>query len=249
MKLPDKINPVHCASKDGSRHVLNSVSLQGNLAVATDGRCLFAALGERGPDDDARDALLPKRAAKAAWPQAKKSRGVLLPMLTILPAVAPAAATCSLMTREMDTIQIRDIDGKFPAIDRVIPAAAGYTQRVGLNIAFLANIAKSFGETEVFIHFDAAAWLDGQQGQPMLVTSKTQEAFAVLMPARCSYDLRDNKALAAVTARVKAKQAAEDAAREASIAAAQALIDAERAAAAAQAEADKEKTADWLAEN
>ena len=249
MKLPDKINPVHCASNDDSRYVLNSVSLQGNLAAATDGRCLFVALGERGPCDDDRDALLPKRAAKSAWPQTKKSRGVLLPMLTILTTEEKATATCSLMTREMDLIKFPDIAGKFPDIDRVIPDPAGYTQRVGLNIAFLANIAKSFGETEVFIHFDAEAWRDGQQCQPMLVTSKTQEAFAVLMPARCEYTLRDNSALAAVTERREAKQAAQDAAREASIAAAQALVETERAAAAAKAEADQEKTADWLAEN
>lgn len=249
MKLPNKTNPVHCASKDGTRYILNSVSIQGDVAVATDGRSLFAVKGCREDDDDQRDAIIPKRLASAAWPQGKGKRGFILPMLTINP-VTEGFATCTVTNTDMDRTTARDIEGNFPNVEKVIPDASQYKQRVGLNVKLLLQIAKCFGEDEIAIHFDSDGWRDGQGDKPMLITSKGRDAFGILMPLRTNGDgLDKNEALNAIARRIQQREDAERHAREKAIAEAEARVAAERAEAEARAEADREKTEAWLASN
>lgn len=250
MKLPNKMNPVHCASKDDTRYVLNSVSIQGDLAIATDGRSLFAVKGSREDEDDARDAIVPKRVALAAWPQGKGKRGTLFPTLNINPAEESKLKTCTVINRDMDKTSVQDIDGTFPNIEKVIPDASKYTQRVGLNVKLLLNIAKCFGDDEIAIHFNAEGYAYGANSEPMIITAKDASAFGILMPLRAvGKPMSENLALGAIRDRIEQREAAERAAREQSEQQAKAIVEAERAAEAARIEADREKTAEWLASN
>ena len=176
---------MHCASKDSTRYVLNGVRIKGNLAVATDGRTLFAAVAARDDEDDARDALIPTRVAKAAWPQGKGKGGAILPMLTINQKEEGKEATVTVLDREFDRTTSKEIDGNFPRFEAVLPDLSKHTLRVGLNVKLLVNIAKCFGDDDVIIHLAADGFRDGQQGEPMIVTNqKTREAMAILMPMR-----------------------------------------------------------------
>lgn len=250
MKIPHKMNPVHCASKDGTRYILNSVSLQGDLAVATDGRTLFAVKGSRDDDDDPRDATIPKRAARAAWPQSKGKRGAVLPMLTIKPVTEGAFATCEVMNRDFDKTTMKEIDGKFPNVEKVIPDTSKYTHRVGLSVELLQNIAKCFGEDQVMIHFNAEGWHGDTNGEPMMITSKSWEAFGILMPCRVTGDgLNSNNALSEIRHRIKRREESDIAEREASIARAQQQVETERAKAEAKIEAERAESEVWLSMN
>jgi DNA polymerase III sliding clamp (beta) subunit (PCNA family) len=201
VKLPNKINPMHCASKDSTRYVLNGVRIQGNLAVAVDGRTLFAAVGSRDEEDDARDALIPARAAKAAWPQSKGKRGCLLPMLTINPREegANVPGTVTVTDREFDRTTIKEIDGNFPRFEAALPDVSKHTLRVGLNVKLLLNIAKCYGHDEMFLHFNREEERGGCLSEAIIVTnSKSPDAVAILMPLRNPNDLTGNRALDAM---------------------------------------------------
>jgi DNA polymerase III sliding clamp (beta) subunit (PCNA family) len=212
---------MHCASKDETRYVLNGVRIQGNLAVATDGRTLFAAVGYREDDDDARDALIPTRAAKAAWPQSKGKRGTLLPMLTINPKEDGKEATVTVTDREFDRATIKEIDGNYPQFGAVMTEASKHTLRVGINVKLLLNIAKCHGEDEMFLHLNPEEREGDQLKGAIIVTSKNTEAMAILMPLRESYDLQGNQAVKEMTKlraeyleKIKAKAAVEAAATD-----------------------------------
>lgn len=211
MKLSPKINPMHCASKDGTRYILNGVKITGNLVVSTDGRTLFAAICHRDEDDADRDALIPTRAAKAAWPQTKrKGKGSVLPLLTINP-IDNGLATVTVMDRAFDKTTIKEIEGNFPAFHKVVPDGFAHTFKVGINIKLLLQIANCFGENEVCLHINPSAMNGGTASDPILVTSpKTPDAIAVLMPMRCiegDFSLKFNPVIQEMAARTVAGQA------------------------------------------
>lgn len=210
MKLPEKMNPMHCASKDNTRYILNGVKILGNLAVATDGRTLCVVKGTRETDDDERDALIPTRVAKAAWPQRKRARGAILPMLMINPQGPEIAGmkgelTTTVLDKEMDKHTARDIDGNYPRFEAVLPDTSKHTLKVGINIKLLTNLAKAMGSDGVVLHFNAEKFQSGSYDEGMLVTAtegERTEAFGVIMPIRPSNlsDLSANHALKAVIA-------------------------------------------------
>lgn len=211
MKISPKLNPMHCASKDGTRYILNGVKITGNLVVSTDGRTLFAAVCHRDEDDADRDALIPTRAAKAAWPQTKrKGKGSILPRLTINP-IDKGVATVTVVDRAFDKTTIKEIDGTFPAIHAVVPDVSGHTFKVGINTKLLLQIANCFGEEQVCLHINPAAMNGGTVSDPILVTSpKTPDAMAILMPMRCiegDFSLKFNPVIQEMAARTVAGQA------------------------------------------
>lgn len=201
------MNPVHCASKDGTRYVLNSVKIQGDLAIATDGRTLCVVKGERQDDDHERDALIPKRVAKAAWPQAKKKRGTVLPILMINPpepdlGMVEGALTTTVLDREFDKHTAKDIDGNFPKFEACVPDPKPYTMSIGINVNLLTQIAKSMGSNGVVLHFDPEEFKPEYRGTVLVTATdgdKTK-AFGVLMPMRGDdlTNLNKNHALDAV---------------------------------------------------
>lgn len=231
MKLPDKINPMHCASTDATRYILNGVALVGNLAIATNGRALFACVGTRESNDDSRPAILPKRAAKAAFPQTKR-KALCFPLVQVLPREEGQYGATRITVTQGEETTYREIDGNFPNIEKVIPPHEGYSLTVGLNIKLLLDIAKCYGDDQLLIHLDPNEFKHGRYTAGMLITSpKTRDALAVLMPLRGDDEplpangvLKDlakrqveaseaEKAAAAEAARVAAEKAAEELAK------------------------------------
>jgi len=82
----------------------------------------------------------------------------------------------------MDKTTVRDIDGKFPDCSKAVPDATKYKHRVGINVKLLLQIAKCYGDDQVYLHFDSEGWRDGAQSEPIIVLTKSTEAFGVLMP-------------------------------------------------------------------
>ncbi len=219
MKLAPKINPMHCASKDGTRYILNGVKIAGNMAVATDGRTLFAACGTRDDDDADRDTIIPTRAAKAAWPQTKRKRGCMLPILTINPKAENEPGTVSILDVEFDKTTIKEIDGNYPRFEAVMPDVSKHTFRVGLNVKLLLQIAKCYGEDTVCLHINPDAMNGGAVSDPIIVTNeKSPEAVAIIMPMRHHGDeitLAKNPAVQEMEARKEAYEAERKAKAEA----------------------------------
>jgi DNA polymerase III sliding clamp (beta) subunit (PCNA family) len=211
MKLPNKINPMHCASTDATRYILNGVFLTGDLAVATNGRTLFATVGTRDDEDDARDALIPTKAAKAAWPQ-RKGKASIVPMLTVNAKVENETPTVTILDKDFDKTTIKEIEGNFPNFEAVIPDVSKPRHVVGLNVKLLMQIAKCFGEDDVMIHLDPDGFRHGCQGEAMLVTNgNNQNAVAVLMPMRVFgyVPVAENKVIKKMIARREAREARE----------------------------------------
>jgi hypothetical protein len=207
MKLPAKQNPAHAASTDGTHYILNGVSLEGDLAIATDGRVLFVTKGERDEDDDLRDALIPTRAALAGFKTSPKSSTP--PRLVI-----NDEKTVTIIDKNDDRVTVRDIDvdkSRFPNVEGVVPDASKYTLKVGINIKLLTKLAKSFGNDALVLHLDPDGWKDSNDegySSPIMVTSATVDSFGVLMPMRhvSSENLKSNRALAALMKRAEQRK-------------------------------------------
>ncbi len=201
MKFNNATNPAHCASVDKTRYILNGVFVTGNLAVATNGRVLFASKIERDSDESKRDALIPIRAMnEARKSRAPKKRGCgMLPMLTIVETSEEKPTPfVEVMSKEMDVTKYRDIEpvGNFPNFAHVIPANGSI--RLGLSFKLFAKIAKAFGTDDLTLHIQG----DDQDcvKDAVIVTSRTNDAFAVIMPRRTEDDLHFNEALNAARA-------------------------------------------------
>jgi hypothetical protein len=228
MTIDPKINPVHCTSSDPTRYVLSGVSLQQDLAIATDGRVLFVALGSPDPVSPApENVIISKKAATLLWKQGKKPKR---------PEASITAAATTIYTADGDSTSCRHIRGTYPPIDQVIPDPALYTHRVALNIDYLVKLSKAYGSKVLFLAFDSTSWdsVGACQSSPVIVSdNQTDTAVAFLMP--CRFAARpENKALSSLITRKAAAEAAKE----------------QAAAAAAEARtAAQEKTQAWLAAN
>lgn len=176
MKIPNGINPAHVASKDKTRYILNGVKVKDGLAYASNGRSLFVTICEMEYEDDKREAIIPTRIALKAFK--KKTKNSILPILTLEPLGTDGYNKTRLLDKEMDVTITREIEGKFPNIHQVVPELENYKLAVSLNVNLLLEISKAFGEEVVNIYRNENIM------DPMFITSKTQEAFAVLMPVR-----------------------------------------------------------------
>lgn len=196
MKLPDKINPAHCASKDQTRYILNGVLLTGDLAVATDGRMLFACRATREEDDDARDAIVPTKAALAGF---KARRHGIVPALNVLPKVENLQSECRVMTSLDESTTFREIEGTFPNFAEVVRSPETHKLKVGINVPLLVKLAKAFGDDMLTLNIDVSQCpIDHHDRdrifvtQGMLVTGSSPEAVAVIMPCRPNGGLKGN---------------------------------------------------------
>ena len=200
------------ASTDRTRYTLNGVFLAGNLAVATDGRSLVACIAQREEDDDAREAIIPTKAALAGFKDRKKG---VTPMLHVLPKPENDVARCRVMTSLDESTTYREIDGNFPHIDAVVPKPEKHTLRVALNVKLLLRIAKALGEDQVTLHLDPDGFkidyngVDGLMQDAMIVTGRNPDAVGILMPCRTPDLIRHNKTFAAIAEAKAARKAAE----------------------------------------
>lgn len=233
MKLPNNVNPAHCASKDACRYVLNGVKISDGIAVATNGRVLVGTIATREDDDADRPALVPTRAMLKAFPKrggkGKRRRGALLPRLVIdaIPEADPVAklGTVTVIDKEFDRTTVKEIDGTFPAFEQVFTDHTKATLKVGLNATYLAMIAKSLGDDQLVLHIDPEGF-DQRESvksyQPAIYVTGSndhdRESVAILMPVRVSIDGLSNNCVLNEVWKIKAAKSAEAAVREAAAA-------------------------------
>lgn len=195
MKLPEKTNPAYVASTDPTRYILNGVYINGDLAVATSGRTLVAAIGERDETDSkTHNPIVPTRIAKQAWPKTMSKKAALYQRLRI----NDDDRTCSAINRDGDEITAETIKGNYPRVKNVFPDVEGYTQSVGLNARLLMQIAEALGSDELILHFSAERHDQGLFTAPIYVTkTDSTPSVGILMPLRGGnrQPLKDNKAI------------------------------------------------------
>lgn len=175
MKLPDKVNPATCVSKDKTRYPLNFVRIENGLAIATDGRRLFVSQVDL-QDDAITEGFVPvaaiKQAIKNRFPKGefKLTRSEADPDKNdVQVPVNLDACTTYYGPGNLD----------YPKVLKVIPDQQKPIA-ITLNAKLLAEIAAGLGDTMVTVTVDVE-----NPGAAMFVTCATQHhAFALLMPGR-----------------------------------------------------------------
>jgi hypothetical protein len=177
MKLPPKAKPHAVASRDHTRYVLNHVAIQGDLAVATNGRVLFAceATVDEGDTIDG-DALIPKKAlalAKVGKMKGKRRKDSAAHWITlegnrvkVSPSADESHSLCLLQ------------GAKYPEWKRVVPKAG--PKVLSFNVRLLASLAEAFGEDLLTLHFDP----DSDTKQILVTSDQHRDRFGVMMPCR-----------------------------------------------------------------
>lgn len=188
MKLPHKVNPAHCCSKDGTRYIINGMGVRDGFAAATDGRVLFVAKAELETDDADREAIIPKRAVLKAFAKSKKTKSVI-PSLMINPAKEGELKTVTVMDKHFDKTTVQEINpgkSQFPRWECVCLDPEPYTRRISFTFSLLKNIVNAFNSDEITFHINPNAVDDyGSNTAAIYITSEnSQEAFAMLMPRR-----------------------------------------------------------------
>lgn len=197
MKLPNGINPAHCASTDKTRYSMMGVCVDDGLAYATNGRILVATECELEPEDEPRRAIIPTRIAKKGF--ATKPKDLVLPRI-YLKQLKPAPdmgidakepAYVKLLNRELDRTTAKEVDGNFPHVENVVPDLNPYTIKISFNIKLLTQIAKALNSEKINL------FATGDEKDPFLIVSKKNEedAFGLLMPLRNEIDLLKNRPL------------------------------------------------------
>lgn len=176
MKLPDKVNPAHCVSKDGTRYALNFMQVKDGLGIATDGRMLIVAQVAVQEDDTITEGLVPPAAIK----QSLKNKYLKGEFKFVADATDSEKIDVQVpINCEASTTYFGPSDVDYPTALKVIP-----THAKPLSISFdakrLAQLADSLGEKIVTLTVDVE-----NPGACFIVTSvKQAHAFALLMPAR-----------------------------------------------------------------
>jgi len=241
MKLPHPLNPVHCASTDGCRYLLNGVFLDGDLAVATNGKVAFVASTTREDQDDKRGAIIPPRLAKAAFKQSKKKPKDQTQLVINAPTEA-GMLTSTIYEPNGDVVKVQEIQPKnspYPDVSKVIPDHSKATMTIGIDVKYLTMIAKSMCESQLFLHFNPEKFSESGYSEAVLVTSKNPDALGLIMPISArELRIKNLTPLLTLASRKKAKDEAikaESAERE--------RLTKEKEEAAAS------KTAEWLNSN
>jgi hypothetical protein len=192
MKLPDKLKPQFCCSKDSSRYILEYACCKDGMVMATNGKMMVAALTEKDEwDEDASDkALIPVAALKVATKRRRKGdfycQGVVSPQADHVIKVRDSLEE----TRLIKTSE--DVD-KFPNVGAVTPSDLVGLTTVTLNAKMLWELAQALGTEGVCLHFKD----DGNHDAIIAQATSLKDRIGLIMPMRGGYaeDLTDNKAL------------------------------------------------------
>jgi hypothetical protein len=191
MKLPDKLKPQFCCSKDTSRYILTYACVKDGMVMATNGKMMVAALTEEDhwKEDVTDKALIPVNALKVATKRRASSssccQGVVSPQEGHVIKVRDSLNE----TRLIKTCE--DVD-KFPHIGKVIPSDLAELTTISFDAKMLWELAQAMGTEGVCLHFK-----DGGKGGIFVQSLKFKDRIGLFMPMRGGYaeNLDDNKAL------------------------------------------------------
>lgn len=205
MKFLDPVNPAHAASKDKTRYVLEGVLIKDDLAVATNGRILFAAKIHRDDDDSKRDAVVPVKAIHTAskGKTGKRGRGKILPLLTIKEREKQTdRQTVEVMHGQEEVTRFADLSVEphsYPKVSNIFTDPSKHTMRLGISIALLTKLAKAFGEDMVQLSFDPEMFSNTDKGYSgaIYVTSShrfhNDHSVGIIMPATADHQVAKNE--------------------------------------------------------
>jgi hypothetical protein len=191
LKLPDKLKPQFCCSKDSTRYLLTYACFKDGMVIATNGRMMVAALTEKDDwnEDTTDKALIPVAALKVATKRRARSgaycQGVVSPQDGHVIKVRDSLDE----TRLIKTCE--DVD-KFPNIGRVTPNDLAGLTTVSLNAKMLWELAQAMGTEGVCLHFK-----DNGKDGILVQALNFKDRIGLIMPMRGGYaeNLDDNKAL------------------------------------------------------
>jgi hypothetical protein len=179
MKLPDKVNPAACISKDATRYSLTKVRVQDGLAQATDGKVLFVAQCPADEVDVITEGHVPADALKQAAKNKYLNKGEFrFRPNQFDPSLADVAVNVNL---DAETVHYGTTMDSWPRTDRVVPLQAKpFT--IEFDAKLLAKLVAAFGDTVVSLTADLEA-----PGNGIIVTCANQPAaFGILMPNNTS---------------------------------------------------------------
>ena len=179
MKLPDKVNPAACISKDATRYQLTKVRVQDGLAQATDGKVLFVTQCPADEVDVITEGYVPADALKQAAKNKFLNKGEFrFRPNQFDPSLADVAVNVNL---DAETVYYGTTMDGWPRTDRVIPhQAKPFT--IEFDAKLLAKLVAAFGDTIVSLTADLEA-----PGNGIIVTcAKQPAAFGILMPNNAS---------------------------------------------------------------
>lgn len=179
MKLPNKVNPAACISKDGTRYTLTKVRVQDGLAQACDGKIMFVTQCPADDNDELTEGFVPADALKQSLKNKVLNRGEFrFRRNPLVPEVADVEVQMNLD----GTSLYNGVDmGKWPRTDKVVPNQAKPFS-IEFDVKLLAKIVAAFGNTVVSLTVDLEA-----PGNAIIVTcAHVPEAFGILMPNNAS---------------------------------------------------------------
>lgn len=204
MKLPENCNIQSCASQDSTRYVLCGVFIErtNGLAVATNGRVMGVAAidDEETPmlgADTVETAIVPTEVVKAAQAAPKKRR-------LIAGYIRLAENEISVPVELQKHTTWHTNNGpepeKFPKWRKVVPDHKKLTYRVAVAVKHLLEAASAVGGDTICLSFDPTCQPSpedvGSHSGPIVVTGKSSDRFAVLMPVRAEWcHLDSNEAM------------------------------------------------------
>lgn len=179
MKLPEKVNPAACISKDATRYQLTKVRVQDGLAQATDGKVLFVTQCPADDEDAITEGYVPADALKQAAKNKFLNKGEFrFRPNQHDPSLADVAVNVNL---DAKTVYYGTTSDGWPRTDRVIPNQAKPFS-IELDVKLLAKLVAAFGDTIVSLTADLNA-----PGNGIIVTCANQPAaFGILMPNNAS---------------------------------------------------------------
>lgn len=191
MKLPEKLKPQFCCSKDATRYILQYACYKEGMVLATNGRTMVAALTEKDDwnEDSSDKALIPVAALKVATKRRTSSnfyvQGVVSPQSNDIIKVRDSLEE----TRLIKTSE--EVD-KFPNVGAVTPSDLVGLTTIALNAKMLWELAQALGTEGVCLHFK-----EGRGDAIMVQATNFKDRIGLIMPMRGGYaeDLTDNKAL------------------------------------------------------
>lgn len=187
MKLPYKVNPAACISKDATRYALTKVRVQDGLAQATDGRVLFVTQCPADDDDVITEGYVPADALKQAAKNKFLNKGEFrFRPNQYDPSLADVAVNVNL---DAETVHYGTTMDGWPRTDRVIPHQAKPFS-IEFDTKLLAKIMAAFGKQVVSLTVD----LENPGGAIIVTSAHQPAAFGILMPNNASkrYKISDH---------------------------------------------------------
>jgi hypothetical protein len=191
MKLPDKLKPQFCCSKDPTRYILNYGCYRDGMIFATNGKMMVAATTEEDDwkEDVSDEALIPVNALKVASKHRKSAWRALDGVVTILEDNVVRVHDSLDERRLIKTC--KDVY-KFPNIGKVTPTDLAELTTISFDAKMLWELAQALGTEGVCLHFK-----DGGKGGIMVQPIKFKDRIGLIMPmyGDSAENLYDNKAL------------------------------------------------------